>query len=62
MDHASHFGGIAVGIAVAAYLRYSGFERPATMPLQTKENVQARRVDVGATPREVTEEVKRIAK
>ncbi|KAG9206063.1 hypothetical protein G6514_006342 [Epicoccum nigrum] len=62
MDHASHFGGIAVGIAVAAYLRYSGFERPATMPLQTKENVQARRVDVGATPREVTEEVKRVGK
>ena len=62
MDHASHFGGMAVGIAVAGWLRYSGFERPVASPLQTKENVEARRVDVGAMAREVKEEIKSIGK
>ena len=62
MDHASHFGGMAVGIAVAGWLRYSGFERPSASPLQTKANVEARRVDVGAMAREVKEEIKSIGK
>ena len=62
MDHASHFGGMAVGIAVAGWLRSSGFERPVAMPLQTKANVEARRVDVGAMAKEVKEEVKSVGK
>jgi rhomboid-like protein len=56
-DHASHFGGMLVGIGTAGYLRYTGFKH-TTPPLQTKDNIDARRVDVGAIVSDGAGEVK----
>jgi rhomboid-like protein len=56
-DHASHFGGMIVGMGTAGYLRYTGYKH-STPPLQTKDNVEKRRVDVGAIVSEGASEVK----
>ncbi|KAF1930670.1 uncharacterized protein M421DRAFT_57714 [Didymella exigua CBS 183.55] len=41
-DHASHFGGMLVGVGTAAWLRYAGYSYQVP-PLQTLENVERRR-------------------
>lgn len=56
-DHASHFGGILVGVGTAGYLRLVGWKQQVP-PLQTTENVERRRVDVGKYVSEGASEVK----
>ncbi|KAJ4329744.1 hypothetical protein N0V87_010607, partial [Didymella glomerata] len=56
-DHASHFGGMIVGMGTAGYLRYTGYTH-STPLLQTKDNVEKRKVDVGAIVSEGASEVK----
>jgi hypothetical protein len=46
-----------VGMGAAGYLRYTGYKH-STPPLQTKDNVEKRRVDVGAIVSEGASEVK----
>lgn len=55
MDHASHFGGMAVGIGTAGWLRYTGFPRAERGALQVQE---AKTVDVGAIVSEGAGEIK----
>ncbi|KAF9695902.1 hypothetical protein EKO04_005886 [Ascochyta lentis] len=57
MDHASHFGGMLVGMGTAGYLRYTGF--PQTLGgVQTPAAAEAKTVDVGARASEAVGEVK----
>ncbi|UPX11007.1 Rhomboid protease [Ascochyta rabiei] len=57
MDHASHFGGMLVGIGTAGYLRYTGF--PHTIrSAQTGVAQEEKTVDVGARASEAVGEVK----
>ncbi|KAJ4330304.1 hypothetical protein N0V95_010078 [Ascochyta clinopodiicola] len=57
MDHASHFGGMLVGMTTAGYLRYTGF--PNTLGrAQTGVAQQQKTVDVGARASEAVGEVK----
>lgn len=68
MDHASHFGGIAVGAMVAGYLRYTGFHDKKDAPANegTSEGQDTKTVDLEAMVKEeikeVAEEVKKIVK
>ncbi|KAF1970318.1 hypothetical protein BU23DRAFT_214337 [Bimuria novae-zelandiae CBS 107.79] len=61
MDHASHFGGIAVGASVAGYLHVTGFHqrRVAELGVQEAAGGDAKTADVGAI---VTEEAKEVKK
>ncbi|KAF2866737.1 hypothetical protein BDV95DRAFT_611418 [Massariosphaeria phaeospora] len=72
MDHASHFGGIAVGVSVAGYMRATGFherrkalEAEAQMEMememdgvQQRAGIDAKTLDVGAMVKEEFKEVK----
>jgi rhomboid-like protein len=61
MDHASHFGGMFVGISTAGYLRATGFhEKKLSLPeaVQNKAGVDGKTVDVGAVVKEGVKEVK----
>jgi len=61
MDHASHFGGMAVGIAVAGYLRATGFHEKrlgVEAGVQERAEVDDKTVDVGAVAKEGLKEVK----
>ncbi|KAL1792151.1 hypothetical protein ACET3X_009902 [Alternaria dauci] len=68
MDHASHFGGMFVGIAVAGYMRTTGWQgRPSFLDreggavqqgIQEKAGVDGKTVDVGAMAKEGIKEVK----
>ncbi|EAT85570.2 hypothetical protein SNOG_06919 [Parastagonospora nodorum SN15] len=61
MDHASHFGGMAVGIAVAGYLRATGFHEKrlgAEAGVQERAGVDDKTVDAGAMAKEGLKEVK----
>jgi rhomboid-like protein len=61
MDHASHFGGMAIGAGTAGYLRATGFhEKKAGLAtgVQEKAQVDSKTVDVGAIAREGMKEVK----
>lgn len=63
MDHASHFGGMLIGIGTAGYLRATGF-REKMASLSTEQGVQERAgtedktVDVAAMAKEGIKEVK----
>ena len=56
MDHASHFGGMAVGISVAGYLRATGFHerRRKEVGSEAVDGV----VDVGGLVAKEVKEVK----
>ena len=64
MDHASHFGGMAVGMATAGYLRATGFRERRVAVGAEQQGVQAwagtpeKVVDVGAIAREGMKEDK----
>jgi rhomboid-like protein len=68
MDHASHFGGMLVGIVTAGYLRANGWQgRPsflnreggaAEQGVQEKAGVDEKTVDVGAMAKQGIREVK----
>ncbi|KAF1911799.1 hypothetical protein BDU57DRAFT_484265 [Ampelomyces quisqualis] len=60
MDHASHFGGMAVGAATAGYLRATGFhEKKAGLAggVQEKAGADSKTLDVGAMARKGMREV-----
>jgi rhomboid-like protein len=62
-DHASHLGGMFVGVSTAGYLRATGFhEKKAGLGLpvgvQAKADVDSKTVDVGAVVKEGVKEVK----
>lgn len=63
-DHASHFGGMAVGLAVGGYFRATGFHERRIAGLGQQGSVQARAgvgaktVDVGAVAEEGVKEVR----
>ena len=63
MDHASHFGGMFVGISTAGYMRATGFHEKK-LALQSQDSVQARAhvdsktVDIGAIAVQELKEVK----
>ncbi|KAF2034913.1 hypothetical protein EK21DRAFT_55633 [Setomelanomma holmii] len=58
MDHASHFGGMAVGMGVAGYLRATGVrERAGAEGVQEKANVDGKTVDLGAVVKQEVKEV-----
>jgi rhomboid-like protein len=67
MDHASHFGGMAVGISVASYLAVGGFHQrraaaaaagTGETTVQGKAGVDEKTLDVGAIVKEPAKEVK----
>ncbi|OAK98759.1 hypothetical protein IQ06DRAFT_278292 [Phaeosphaeriaceae sp. SRC1lsM3a] len=61
MDHASHFGGMLVGISTAGYLRATGFHGKKEVigdGVQDRAEVDEKTVDVGAMAREGIREVK----
>jgi rhomboid-like protein len=68
MDHASHFGGMFVGIATAGYMRANGWQdrrflvdregAVAEVGVQEKAGVDDKTVDVGAIATEGIKEVK----
>ncbi|KAH8731135.1 hypothetical protein GQ44DRAFT_822707 [Phaeosphaeriaceae sp. PMI808] len=60
MDHASHFGGMAVGVGVAGYMRATGARErmPALGGVQGRAEVGGKTVDVGAIAKEGVKEVK----
>jgi rhomboid-like protein len=65
MDHASHFGGMAVGLGTAGYLRATGFHEKKNgvgvgVGLQEKAEVDGKTVDVGALAREGVKEIKSV--
>lgn len=68
MDHASHFGGMAVGAIVAGYLRYTGFHEQKAVSVDgaSSEGADNKTIDIGAMVKEevkeVAEEVKKIVK
>lgn len=68
MDHASHFGGMAVGAIVAGYLRYTGFHDKDAVSENgdIDKGEENKSVDIGAMVKkevkEITEEVKNIVK
>jgi len=60
-DHASHFGGMLVGMSTAGYMRATGVHnKKAELPqgVQDKANVDSKTVDVGAIAKEGIKEVK----
>ncbi|OAL50819.1 hypothetical protein IQ07DRAFT_539260 [Pyrenochaeta sp. DS3sAY3a] len=63
-DHASHFGGMAVGLAVGGYFRATGFHEKRMAGLGQQGSVQARAgvdgktLDVGAVAEEGVKEVR----
>ena len=63
MDHASHFGGMFVGIATAMYMKANGFQ-PNKAALRARDSLQARAdvnsktVDVGAMAAQEIKEIK----
>ncbi|KAF2632197.1 hypothetical protein BU25DRAFT_406729 [Macroventuria anomochaeta] len=57
MDHASHFGGMLVGMGTAGYLRYTGFKQ-SVPGLQSQASIDAKKVDVGAIVSEGAGEIK----
>jgi rhomboid-like protein len=59
MDHASHFGGMFVGMTTAGYLRATGWNgKKATDSVQEKAGTEAKTVDVGAMAKEGMREVR----
>ncbi|KAF1833574.1 hypothetical protein BDW02DRAFT_569889 [Decorospora gaudefroyi] len=62
MDHASHFGGIFVGVCTAGYLRAQGWHEKkwGTMEtgVQARAGTDANKMDVGAMVKEEIKEVK----
>lgn len=59
MDHASHFGGMAVGMSVAGYLRATGFhQRRDGATVQGEAKVDEKTVDVEAVVKEEMKEIK----
>ncbi|KAF1840925.1 uncharacterized protein K460DRAFT_410318 [Cucurbitaria berberidis CBS 394.84] len=63
MDHASHFGGMFVGIGTAGYMRATGFhEKKLGLKegdgMQARADVDAKTVDVGAMAKEGVKEVR----
>ncbi|CBX92722.1 hypothetical protein IAQ61_005906 [Plenodomus lingam] len=63
MDHASHFGGMAVGMAAAGYMRATGFHEKKLRAggldsLQSRAGVEHKTVDVGAIAAQGAAEVK----
>lgn len=66
-DHASHFGGMFVGICMAGYLRATGFlekkraasaEAVAAEGVQVNAGIDSKTVDVGAIAKQELKEVK----
>jgi rhomboid-like protein len=60
MDHASHFGGMLVGMSAAGYLRATGFhekKQGLEVGVQERAEVDGKTVDVGAIAREGIKEV-----
>jgi rhomboid-like protein len=60
MDHASHFGGMFVGISTAGYIRATGYyerKHELEMGMQERAEVDPKTVDVGAIAREGIKEV-----
>lgn len=57
MDHASHFGGMLVGMGTAGYLRYTGFKQTVP-PLQSRADLDKKTVNVGAIASEAVGELK----
>jgi rhomboid-like protein len=60
-DHASHMGGMLVGVSTAGYLRATGIHEKKTdlsQSVQEKANVDSKTVDVGAMAKEGIKEVK----
>jgi rhomboid-like protein len=65
MDHASHFGGMLVGMGTAGYLRATGFQQAQRIEAGgsvVREGVDAKTVDVGAIVKESVDEVKKAVK
>jgi rhomboid-like protein len=61
MDHASHFGGMAVGMGVAGYLRATGIHEKRVgldAGVQESAEVDGKTVDVGAIAKEGMKEVR----
>lgn len=64
MDHASHFGGMFVGIGVAGYLRATGWHAKklelgeGKNSVQERAGVEGKTVDVGAMVREEVKQVR----
>lgn len=61
MDHASHFGGMLVGMSVAGYLRATGIHEKKLVSepgMQERAEVDSKTVDVGAIAREGVKEVR----
>jgi|TARA_R110002003_G_scaffold1577_4_gene23248 rhomboid-like protein len=60
MDHASHFGGMAVGMGVAGYLRATGVRGKLDVEkgVQEKANVDGKTVDLGAVVKQEVREVR----
>ncbi|KAI8936361.1 hypothetical protein NX059_006773 [Plenodomus lindquistii] len=62
MDHASHFGGMAVGIATAGYMRANGFQERRFVAemdgVQSRAGTEGKTVDVGAIAAQGAAEVK----
>jgi rhomboid-like protein len=62
-DHASHLGGMLVGVSTAGYLRATGFHEKKAglglpMDVQAKADVDSKTVDMGAVVKEGAKEVK----
>lgn len=67
MDHASHFGGMLVGMSTAGYLRATGFRDPIhgqkfADGVQANAGVDGKTVDVGAIATQELKEVKETLK
>lgn len=61
MDHASHFGGMLVGMGTAGYLRSTGFQQQRKSEADggvTREGVDTKTVDVGAIVQDSVDEIK----
>ncbi len=64
MDHASHFGGMFVGITTAGYMRATGFPQNRPEWLQSRNSVQAsagvdeKTLDLGAVAKQGMKEVR----
>lgn len=58
MDHASHFGGMAVGMGVAGYLHSMGWHQRRAAAVAAQGMEQEKTVDVGAIVKEEVKEVK----
>lgn len=58
MDHASHFGGLAVGVGVAGYLHATGFQQRRAARLQSEAGVENKTIDVGGIVKGEAKEVK----